>query len=174
VLETAAADLGKLNVSTPELKKFSADYTAMCKETAASFHEMLTVVASMEAGKKKLEGLSKAAEANMQTFEQLCTKGRAPAECRPVAKKLKQFPDDPNKIPELDKFIDELRTVKVKNAALKALVADFVKNLTDTSVQAKQMQEGEAKIAATAATLKKVSAKESAIVDGLNAFCGAK
>jgi hypothetical protein len=174
VLDSTAALLAKLDLSTPELRKYSQDYQAMCKDTAGSFQQMLALIASMQAGARKMDTFRKGTEANMKLFEQLCSHGKTPAECKPIAKKLKQFPDDPNKAADLDTFIAEIGKIQTKNANMTALMADLAKNLTDSSKQVKEMQDGEKKAAATTEALQKVTARESAIIDGLNAFCGGK
>jgi hypothetical protein len=174
VLDATAVALAKLDLSTPELKKRSQDYQAMCKETSESFKQMIALVASMEAGGKKMEGLGKTTEGNMTMFKQLCTKGKVPAECRPIGKKLQQIPDNPDNVAVLDKFIGELGAIPVKNAAVKALMTDLTKNLTETAKLTKELKDSEKKVHATAEGLKKVTDRESAIIDGLNAFCGAK
>lgn len=174
VLDATAATLAKLDLTTPELKKHSQDYQAMCKDTSDSFKQMLALVASMEAGGKKVESLGKATEATMSIFKQLCTKGKVPAECRPIGKKLQNIPDSPDNVAELDKFIAELGAIPVKNASVKAVMADLTKNLSETSKLTKGLKDSEKKVNATAEGMKKVTDRESAIIDALNAFCGAK
>jgi hypothetical protein len=50
----------------------------MCKETAGSFQQMLALIASMQAGSKKMDTLRKGPEANMKLFEQLGSHGKSP------------------------------------------------------------------------------------------------
>jgi hypothetical protein len=171
ILQKTAGTLAKLELTTPELKKFSSEYQAMCNGAAANANKLAELVLSMEPKAKEAEAIQKSLSSTVERFNTQCGAPKAPQECENVGKKLQGAPSDLEKTAEIEKFVAELSQLKVADAGLKATVEATIKGYRDGSKLMTSIKTIEKQSEAASAAMDQALNKESPLVDGLNAFC---
>lgn len=172
-LDGAAKSLAALKVTTPELKKFSADYQAMCADAAKVAKEMAELVTTMSAKEKEVEGLSKGLEAAITKLTTVCSATPTPAECEAVGKTLAAAPSDMSKPGEATRFAASLRALSASDPALKGALDAVTKSAEDNAKLNEAATAMGQKAEAGGKTMELALAKEDPIVDGMKAFCSA-
>ncbi len=86
-VETGAAEVKKLNMETPELKKFGEDYQKMCADSSKAFKDMIAV-------SKKIGDAQKAAATNPEAAQADLTKAQADAATAEAEMKKATAPED--------------------------------------------------------------------------------
>lgn len=171
ILQKTAGALAKLELTTPELKKFSSEYQAMCNDAAGSANKLAELVLAIDPKVKEAEELQKSLSAAVDKFNAQCGTPKAPEECQSVGKKLQGAPRDLEKTAEIDKFVAELSQLKVTDAGLKATVDATIKGYRDGGKLMTSIKAIEKESEAANAAMEKALNKESPLVDGLNGFC---
>lgn len=85
--EASAADVKKLTIETPELKKFAEDYQTMCAASSKAFKDMIAV-------SKQIDAAQKAAATDAQAAQAQLTKAQADAAAADAEMKKAVAPED--------------------------------------------------------------------------------
>lgn len=86
-VEAGAADVKKLQIETPELKKFSEDYQKMCADSSKAFGDMVAV-------SKRVDAAQKAAATNPEAAQAELAKVQTDAAAAEAAMKKATAPED--------------------------------------------------------------------------------
>ncbi len=167
--ESAAADLAKLQLTVPEIQKFSTEYVALCKETAAAAREMAQALATTEAASKATDKAAKDGKQAGEKHDKACAAAAEDADnCKSFNAALAKI--DLSKA-DASESVDAMAKVTFKNEAVKTegatIVAAFkthVKAVADSNAAQTKAESAEKKF-------KAISTKEDASIDTLNKFC---
>jgi len=170
-LNGTTTSLGKLDLSTPELKKFSGEYQRACKDAAVGASALATLLASVDTKVHDAETLQKTLETSMQQLVDACGADNAPSGCAVVSAKMKEMPTDLSKAPEVEKFATVLGQIKSSDPKVKDALAAVVKSFRENGKLASDLQTMKAQSDTSSAAMDKAFSNEGALVDGLNGFC---
>jgi hypothetical protein len=174
ITEGAAADLAKLPLTVPELKKTSADYQAMARDAAAAARAVGEAVKSTEASVTTAERLSKELEAAAEALAKACadpSNGGA-ATCKAFGEAMARYPEDPSGKPaEAAKVVAELETLSFPSKPLLGTGTSVIRLIKANLEVVTALKREEQKATAAEKQYEEASARETPIVDALNAFC---
>jgi len=171
----AVAKLSATELKTPEVQKFSVDYQKLVKDLAAVYSVAKGQMELVTGHVKSLEAAGKKVEESMSKFTATCTSDATAAEeCGKLGAIMEKFPDDPAAdVAGLKAAIGELKAAVVANAALKPVVADIAASFEGMIGAIEGLNAVQAVIEANGKKAEALSASESTLVDGFNAFCQA-
>lgn len=171
----AAGKMGKLEITTEELKKHAADYQAINKEVASaatSTAEAMDLAAKAEAAATKAAADMKTATdvwgAFCQDAKHLASEA---AGCKSFAETLQKLPDDPEKHAETAKVIADLDKVEWKSDEAKANAKKVTAALVASQKSMTDAKAAEAKAKAAQTQVEAAEKKEGTAIDALNKFC---
>lgn len=174
ITEGAAADLAKIPLTVPELRKASAEYQAMARDAAAAAREVGEAVKRTEEDVTTAEEGAKELEEGAQAFAKACAEpanASAADECRAFGEVMKRYPEDATKteetvriVAELDKLPFKTKSILIQARTVIALIRANGKVLAD-------LKAAEATATAAGKRFEAAVAKEDAIVDGMNKLC---
>ena len=171
--EEEAERVGKLSITTEELKRDVESYKRMLEEVAKiskQLHTVLETAQRLEEGAKKSE---KDVQDAIDALQRECERGAAG--CQEVAEKMKEGPtgneDEKTFLKALKKFKSDLESLQPADAKVAEAVAKLVKAVDGQAVLLDKALKAEQDVDRTVEAMDKAVEPEDRIVDSINKLC---
>ncbi|MCU0662807.1 MAG: hypothetical protein MUC50_10845 [Myxococcota bacterium] len=172
--EDTASKLAALNLKKEELKKFSADYQAMCNEMASAAAEMNTIMTQIGPMQKAAEeSAQKSQEANTKLGTTCSSNPKLKETCQKITELLSSLPSDPTQSEAANAKIAELKALQTDNADLKTAIGEVAGQLESMVKATGEFMAVQKKLEEVAKKAESATTKETPIIEGLNSYCQA-